>query len=103
MVKKLLQQRRHTGEIGPCYHRCGRKPRILESHREQLRVLLKQKPDMTLKEMRERIALDCTLPAIHYVLEDMGLTYKKRLFTQSSKSAKMWSRPGHFGVAARVA
>ena len=103
MVKKLLQQRRHTGEIGPRYHRCGRKPLILGSQREQLRVLLKQKPDMTLKEMREKLALDCTLPAIHYVLKDMGLTYKKRLFTQSSRSARMWSKPGHFGAAAKVA
>jgi transposase len=29
MVKKLLQQRRHTGEIGARHHRSGRKPLIL--------------------------------------------------------------------------
>jgi len=101
MVKKLLQQRRHTGEIGPLHARCGRKPRILESHRNELRVLLKQKPDMTLKEMRERIAVDCTLQAIHYVLEDMGLTYKKRLSPPAS-SAKMPPKRGRSGVVGKA-
>jgi hypothetical protein len=43
-----------------------------------MRVLLAQKPDMTLKELREALGLDCSLPAIHYVLSEMGLTYKKR-------------------------
>jgi transposase len=33
---------------------------------------------MTLKELREALGLDCSLPAIHYALSDMGLTYKKR-------------------------
>lgn len=89
MVKKLIQQRRHKGEIGSLRHLCGRKPRILDSHRLQMRSMLKNKPDMTLKELREAVALDCTLPAIHYALEDMGLTYKKRLSMPASKSAKM--------------
>ena len=42
-----------------------------------MRVLLAQKPDMTLEELREALGLDCSLPAIHYVLSDMGLTNKK--------------------------
>lgn len=37
MVKKLLQQHRRLGEIGPQHHRTGRKPRILPVHREQSR------------------------------------------------------------------
>ena len=78
MVKKLLQQRRRTGEIGPRHHRSGRKPRILAAHREQLRKWLGQKPDLTLAQLRSALAIECTLPAIHYVLAAMGLTYKKR-------------------------
>lgn len=103
MVKKLIQQRRRTGEIGSRRHHCGRKPRILESHRSQMRVVLKKKPDMTLKELREAVALDCTLPAIHYVLEDMGLTYKKRLSMPASKSAKMSPKRVRFGAADKAA
>jgi transposase len=43
-----------------------------------MRLLLANKPDMTLKELREALGLDCSLPAIHSALSDMGLTYKKR-------------------------
>ena len=52
MVKKLLQQRRRTGEIGPRHRFSGRKPMILTAHRRQMRTLLRQKPDLTLKELR---------------------------------------------------
>lgn len=103
MVKKLIQQRRHTGEIGSRRHLCGRKPRILESHRSQMRAILKKKPDITLKELREAVALDCTLPAIHYVLEDMGLTYKKRLSMPASRSARMSPKRGRSGAASKAA
>jgi len=103
MVKKLIQQRRHTGEIGSRRHRCGRKPRILESHRSQMRAILKKKPDITLKELREAVALDCTLPAIHYVLEDMGLTYKKRLSMPANRSARMSPKRGRSGAGGKAA
>src|SRR5947208_13311349 len=78
MVKKLLQQRRRTGDIGPRHRYSGRKPFIVAAHRQKMREVLSRKPDMTLKELRRTMSLDCTLPAIHYVLEKMGLTYKKR-------------------------
>ncbi len=78
LVKKLLQQRRRTGDIAPRHRFSGRKPAIVGSHHRQMRVLLSRKPDLTLKELRTALQLDCTLPAIHYVLEKLGLTYKKR-------------------------
>jgi transposase len=78
MVKKLLQQRRDTGEIGARHHRSGRKPMILATHQRQMRSLLAKKPDLTLKELRAAVALECSLPAIHYALGKMGLTDKKR-------------------------
>jgi transposase len=88
MVKKLLQQRRRTGEIGPRHYRSGRKPIILQEHHHQMRALLAKKPDLTLKELRAAVALGCTLPAIHYALEKMGLTYKKRHSGLASKTAR---------------
>ena len=88
MVKKLVQQRRHLGDIAPLHHRAGRKPRIAPSHRTQLRGLLAKKPDLTLKELRAALGLDCTIQAIHYVLADMGLTYKKRRFAPASRTVQ---------------
>lgn len=78
MVKKLLQQRRHTGDIRPRHYRSGRKPMILPTHRRQMQELLSRKPDLTLRELRVAADLHCSLPAIHYALEKLGLTYKKR-------------------------
>ena len=97
MVKKLIQQRRHTGNIQSRRHLCGRKPRILENHRSQMRDLVNKKPDMTLAELRDAVGLNCTLPAIHYALVQMGLSYKKRLSMPASKSAKMWPKLGQSG------
>ena len=97
MVKKLLQQRRRTGSLAAQYDRCGRKPVILESHRQQMCALLHDKPDLTLEELRRAVQLDCTLPAIHYVLVDLGLTYKKRHFGPASKVAPTSSASGGRG------
>ena len=86
MVKKLLQRRRQGGGIGPRYHRCGLKPGKVAAQGQTFRQLLSRKPDMTLEELRRATALDCTLPAIHYVLEKMGLTYKKRRSVPANKT-----------------
>jgi transposase len=103
MVKKLLQQRRQTGDISPRHHRSGRKPRILTAHHRQMRALLSQKPDLTLKELRAAVALDCTLPAIHYALQKLGLTYKKRRSGPVSKTGRTSCGRAGFGVGARPA
>ena len=95
MVKKLLQQRRRIGEVRAQHHRSGRKPHIVAHHHHQLRVLLDQKPDLTLKELRAATGLACTLPAIHYVLIRLGLTYKKRRSGLVNKTVPTSS--GHAG------
>jgi transposase len=86
MVKKLLQQRRRTGDIAPRHHRSGRKPLIIAAHRRQMRTLLSKKPDLTLKELRAALELECSLPAIHYALVALGLTYKKRHSAPANKT-----------------
>jgi transposase len=103
MVKKLLQQRRRTGDIGPRHHHSGRKPQILVSHQAHLQALLDRQPDLTLKELRAATGLACTLPAIHYVLKKLGLTYKKRHSAPASKPGRMSRAPGGRGGGAKAA
>src|SRR5580692_10681058 len=86
MVKKLLQQRRRTGDIAPRYRFCGRKPMIVATHRSQMRSLLARKNDLTLNELRQATGLKCSLQAINVVLGKMGLTYKKRHSAPASKT-----------------
>ncbi len=95
MVKKLLQQRRHTQDIAPRHRFSGRKPMIVATHRSQLRALLAKKNDLTLKELRGAAGLKCSLQAINVVLGKMGLTYKKRHSAPASKTAP--TSPGRAG------
>ena len=64
LVKKLLQQRRRTGDIAPRHHLSGRKPTIVATHRSQMRALLARKNDLTLRELRQA---PITVPSGDYV------------------------------------
>lgn len=97
LVKKLLQQRRRTGHIRPRHHHSGRKPKMVARHHDHLRALLAQKPDLTLAQLRTATGLSCTLPAIHYALQRLELTYKKRRSTPANKPAAISSAPGGRG------
>lgn len=89
MVKKLLQQRRRTGDLRPRHRFSGRKPLIVDTHRRQMQQLLGKQPDLTLSELRQAVGLNCSLPAIHYALAGMNLTYKKRLSVPANKSGRI--------------
>ena len=103
MVKKLLQQRRRTGDIAPRHHLAGRKPTILAAHRSQFRSLLQKKNDLTLNELRTASGLNCSLQAINVVLGKMGLTYKKRRSAPANKSVRTWPAPAKDGVVSKKA
>lgn len=103
MVKKLLQQRRHTGSIAPRHHLAGRKPMILPMHQSQLRALLARKNDLTLKELRAATGLQCSLQAVHVALGKMDLTYKKRHSAPANRNVRTWPRRGKLGGGARRA
>lgn len=103
LVAKLLHQRRRTGDIAPRHHHSGRKPKLRGEHRRQLRSLLAKQPDLTLRELREKLELKCTLPAIHYVLAELGLTYKKRHSAPASKTGRTSRVRGGRGGGAKAA
>ena len=88
MVKKLIQQRRHLGDIAQLHWRAGRKPLFTGGHKDQMRAAIRRQPDTTLAEFRELLGLDCSLPSLHRVLVRMGMTYKKRRFGPVSRTAR---------------
>jgi transposase len=103
LVKKLLQQRRGTGDIAPRHRFSGRKPAIVAGHRQQFRVLLAKKNDLTLRELRGATGLKCSLQAINVVLAKMGLTYKKRRSTPANKTGPTSPGPAGAGAGSRRA
>jgi transposase len=92
MVKKLLVQRKKTGDIAARHRFSGRKPLFTAAHRRQLARLIDGQPDITLAEMREALELGCTLPAIYYVLREMKLTYKKNAARQRARARRRQSQ-----------
>lgn len=80
MVKKLLQQRRRTGDLAPRHRFSGAKPKLTLTHQLRLRRLVRDRPDMTLGELRDALGVACTPQAVHYVLQKMGLPLKKSRF-----------------------
>lgn len=92
MVKKLIQQDRHSGSIEPLYHRVGRKRIITGEREERLLALVREQPDATLAELRARLGIDCDLSTIHHALARLGESYKKKTSRRASKTART-SRP----------
>lgn len=101
MVKKLIQQRKATGEIGSLYHRAGRKPKITDAHRTGMIAIIKRQPDATLSELRDKLGISCSLVAIHNALAFIGMTYKKRRSEQASKTVKTSGRRVRSGLRNR--
>jgi transposase len=97
MVKKLLAQRRRTGDLAPRHRFSGRKPKITPERQKHLRELVRAHPDLTLEELRKAVQLDCTLPAIHYALGRMGLSLKKSRSGPRRRSGPMSARRANAG------
>ena len=88
LVKKLVLQRRRTGRIEARHRFSGRKAKLLPERGEELKGLVAKEPDITLAEIKGRLGLACTIPAIHQVLVKLGLTYKKRRFMRPNKTGR---------------
>lgn len=103
MVKKLLQQRRRTHDLGHRHRYSGRKARILPGYRDGLAGLVAAEPDLTLAQIKERLAMPCTVPAVHQALIALGLTYKKRRSTRPNKTGPMSPPLGNSGSRNKAA
>jgi transposase len=102
MVKKLLQQRRRTNDLGHRHRYSGRKARVLPEYRDGLVALVAAQPDLTLAQIKEKLAMTCTVPAVHHALVALGLTYKKRRSTPPSKAGPMSPKHGGSGVPGKT-
>ena len=88
MVKKLLQQRRRTGDIAARHQFSGAKPKITVAHQRRLAHLVTEHPEMTLKELRDAVGVSCTCQAIHYALGRMGLSLIRRRSVLPNKKVR---------------
>lgn len=90
-VRRVKQRLRESGEASP--RKVG-SPGVRKIDRERLAELVKEQPDATLKELRERLGIQCGESTICTVLKKLGLSFKKRRSTRPSRTA----RTSHSGV-----
>lgn len=87
-VYQILALHRKTGSIAPKAYK-GNNRKITEEQDTQIRDKIKEIPDITLNELIEVLDLNVTESGLSKHLKKMGLTYKKRRFTQMHNNGKM--------------
>ena len=79
-TKKIRQQQLRTGKVERMPQRYGTRRQATEEVPEQLRQMLRQQPDLTLAELREKLqesGVKFSVSGLWRVLERMGLRLKK--------------------------
>lgn len=94
-VVRLLQRRRNTGSIDPKPHGGGRLPALDDNQLTRLRELVSQQPDATLKELRERLGVNCSLAALCRALKKLGITRKKKVLHAQERDSPSVQKKRH--------
>src|SRR3954451_7593412 len=68
-IVRLLQLHRRTGSLDPSPPAGGPPAALGPADLERLQELVRQQPDATLKELRQRLGVSCSLTAIWRALE----------------------------------
>ena len=80
-IRKLLWQRRDTGDIAPKPQNQGRKPAFQGRNLKKLDEFIEAHPDATLEETKEYFSgkVDCSIVAIHNALRHLDWRFKKNV------------------------
>ena len=76
-VRRLKQRRRETGEVTPRQPTPGPKP-SWPAYADRLREAVRQTPDATLEELRDRLELTVALSTLWRAVAALGLSVKKK-------------------------
>ena len=87
-ISRIWNKYLKTGEYNAIPY-TGRKSDISEEKDEEIRATIKKNNDMTLEELIEKLSLNLTVSGLSRHLDKMGLSYKKRHYTQMGKSEQM--------------
>src|SRR3954451_23720735 len=77
-VTRLLRTHRDTGALEPKPHGGGNPAVLTPEDLEGLRELIRQQPDATLEECRQRLGVSCSLMTISRSLSQLGRRRKKK-------------------------
>jgi len=78
-ITRLRQLHRDTGSLEPRPHGGGNPSVLSPEDLEHLRQAVRERPDATLEELRQRLGATCSLMTISRALRRLGLTRKKKV------------------------
>src|SRR3954469_21353926 len=78
-VTRLLRTHRDTGALEPRPHGGGNPAVLTPEDLERLREFIRQQPDATLEECRQRLGVSCSTMTISRALSKLGLPRKKKV------------------------
>src|SRR5438309_9446054 len=78
-VTRLLRTHRSTGSLDPKPHGGGNPAALGPEDLERLRELIRQQPDATLEECRQRLGVSCSTMTIARALRKLRLPRKKKI------------------------
>lgn len=83
-ARRVKQRRREFGQTTP---RPSGGFRYRKVDLDRLRRLVEEQPDATVRELRERLGVECSDSAVSAGLRRLGLSLKKRRSTRPSRTA----------------
>jgi transposase len=92
-IRRLKQRRRESGEVAPRPAGHAAEPKWL-AHRERLEELVREQPDVTLPELRERLGIDISVQTLSRALRALQLTFKKKSCAPRNKIGPMSTNVG---------
>jgi transposase len=84
-IVRLLQRRRATGTLDAEPHGGGTPPALGPDDLERLAQLVREQPDATLKQLKQRGGFTCSLKTLWFALDRLGLTFKKKSLHASQR------------------
>ncbi len=76
-VRRLKQRQRETGEITARSQRSGPHPKWLD-HCDRIEKLVEEQPDITLRELCEKLPIEISISTLHRALKHLQITFKKK-------------------------
>lgn len=85
-VRRVKQERREQGKIAPATTR-NRTP-LWAAYTERIHALIAARPDMTLRELKEELGTDLSVPTLCIALKKLKLTLKKKSSGRPSRTVR---------------
>jgi transposase len=98
-ARRIKQRRRETGQTAA--RRMGG-PGVIKVDHTRLTELVREDPDATLPELRDRLGVACAISTICVALKKLGFSFKKRRSTRRNRIGRMSSNAVRGGTTGRV-